>query len=286
MASMLLAGPHRQQTSIAFHSKPETLLSELWITKNFGESFEKVHEYVESFYWIGGTASGASDDIKLAVQRVEPSGVSTVLVSSSMFESPHDAKVLIKDVEEFQVKGDYMFATRRVDAKNLDLYVSYKHGEFVRAQFMSELDRREFYVADVYDSQVFMVVGHTDTVSNLYIAQMSDGSSINFALSLERIFCFFPNSTWRYTWLNNVADETFADFHKVQGLHGIYIASQVSLSAENHTITPQHLTSVISYDSGGEWHLLTPPTHDSLGRRIICNVVSVIEYSMLIFSLN
>ncbi|XP_063217852.1 sortilin-related receptor-like [Bacillus rossius redtenbacheri] len=267
-------------TNITFHDEePFTFLAydsldlerKLWITKDFGQSWNKVHEYVESFYWIG-SLNGADGGIKLAVQRLEPSGESTVLVSGSMFQTPRDAQLLIKDVEEFQVKGDYMFATRRVDVRNLDLYISYKRGEFVRAQFMSELDRREFFVADVNDSQVFMVVGHTDTLSNLYVAQMSDGSSVSFALSLERIFCFFPNSTWRYTWLNSVADETFADFYKVQGLHGIYIASQVSLSVDNHSILPQHLTTVITYDSGGEWRFLTPPDQDSLGRKILCNV--------------
>lgn len=71
----------------------------------------------------------------------------------------------------------------------------------MRARFQSELDRRAYHVADVSDGQVMVVVNHTDMLTNLYVSQLKDSSGIQFALSLERIFCYFPNSTWMGTWL-------------------------------------------------------------------------------------
>ena len=71
----------------------------------------------------------------------------------------------------------------------------------MRAQFQSELERRAYHVADVSDGQVMVVVSHTDTLANLYVSQLMDSTGIQFVLSLERIFCYFPNSTWKDSWL-------------------------------------------------------------------------------------
>ena len=84
---------------------------------------------------------------------------------------------------------------------NLDLYVSYKRGKFMRALFQSELERRAYHVADVSDGQVMVVVSHNETLANLYVSQLMDSTGIQFILSLERIFCYFPNSTWKDSWL-------------------------------------------------------------------------------------
>lgn len=71
---------------------------------------------------------------------------------------------------------------------------------------------------------------------------------------------------------SDVAEKTFADVHKVEGLQGIYIASQVLQSATTN-IGPEHLITVITYDWGGEWKPIEPPTHDSNHQKINCNLV-------------
>ena len=79
--------------------------------------------------------------------------------------------------------------------------MSYKRGPFVKAIFPSELDRKDYHIADVSEGQIFVAVSHTDTLSNLYTSQSMDEKNIFFSLSLDRILCFFPNSTWTGTWL-------------------------------------------------------------------------------------
>lgn len=53
-------------------------------------------------------------------------------------------------------------------------------------------------------------------------------------------------------------NESFADIHKVAGLRGIYIASQ--LISANGSFSVENQRSLITFDKGGEWNLLNPPT--------------------------
>jgi hypothetical protein len=75
----------------------------------------------------------------------------------------------------------------------------------MKAHFPTELDRLAYHVADVSDGQVMVVVNHTEMRTNLYVSQLNDSTGIHFALSLERIFCYFPNSTWMGTWIRLVS---------------------------------------------------------------------------------
>lgn len=70
-----------------------------------------------------------------------------------------------------------------------------------------------------------------------------------------------------------MADSTFADVHKVEGLKGVYIASQL---LDNVGINPgvEHLRSVITWDWGGEWQPLTAPHYSADFQPLNCKVVS------------
>jgi len=52
--------------------------------------------------------------------------------------------------------------------------------------------------------------------------------------------------------------EPFADIHKVKGLQGIYIVSQVSPSMQSGSVDigPEHIVTLISFDWGFDWRLL------------------------------
>lgn len=45
------------------------------------------------------------------VQRHEPQGVSTVLSSTDFFQSEQNRKVILEQVDSFQLRDKYMFAT-------------------------------------------------------------------------------------------------------------------------------------------------------------------------------
>ena len=57
------------------------------------------------------------------------------------------------------------------------------------------------------------------------------------------------------------------DFHKVEGLKGAYIASQINSNKQ--------LESFITFDKGGVWEHLRPPTYGANGHLLNCEWVSM-----------
>lgn len=52
---------------------------------------------------------------------------------------PQKYNLLIENVQDFHIKKDFMLATRKV-LNNTQLFISYKRGRFVRADFQTELE--------------------------------------------------------------------------------------------------------------------------------------------------
>lgn len=81
----------------------------MWVSQDYGRSWKKVQEHVKAVAW---------DEVVLPpvlfIQREEPSGLSMILSSESLFLDPKDTVVVLNNVDEFQIKDDYKFATRRV----------------------------------------------------------------------------------------------------------------------------------------------------------------------------
>ena len=73
------------------------------------------------------------------------------------------------------------------------------------------------------------------------------------------------------------AHEAFADIHKVEGLRGVYIASQI---LSNGTYTPANQITLITSDKGGYWRRVMAPFRDSKGDVTKCYVVSVVEVGL------
>lgn len=72
--------------------------------------------------------------------------------------------------------------------------------------------------------------------------------------------CFF--SDCRY-----FANEPFADFHRVEGLQGVYIATLI-----NGSMNEENMRSVITFDKGGTWEFLQAPAFTGYGEKINCEV--------------
>ncbi|KAL0117855.1 hypothetical protein PUN28_008920 [Cardiocondyla obscurior] len=254
----------------------------LWLSTDRGLTWVPIHQFVKAFFW--------SPYRVLLVERTEPSGLNTVLKldlrNLPWYQRANNALrvrmsirkefvVVIQNVEDFQIRGDYMFATMKSSKQNetsehLDLYVSYKNQSFVPAQFNTELDCKDYHIVDVSYNRVFIAVSHSDTMINLYVSEVIDHEKAIFTLSLESILTFFPNSTWKDSWLNDVADEAFTDLYKVEGLRGIYIASRVKGNPKASSIGPEHLESLITFDHGVTWNSIKAPMANHEGFYIHC----------------
>lgn len=65
-------------------------------------------EFVKSISWDEST-----NPAKLYIQREEPDEHSVVITSESLFTDHGDHVVVLLEVEEFEIKDDYMFATKK-----------------------------------------------------------------------------------------------------------------------------------------------------------------------------
>ncbi|XP_037293354.1 sortilin-related receptor isoform X2 [Manduca sexta] len=241
----------------------------LYLTLDGGKTFKMIQSFVKTFFW----SSGPGYPKVFYVERWKPDGTSTVFSASDPTDLIN-AEVLFEEAKDFQIKGDYMFATKQSKERNtLHLYISHQRGPFYKAEFQTELDLRKFHIADVTDKRIFVSVMHTESLANLYVSEIGRNfTQYNFVLSMEQILCYFPDGNWRNSWLEDVTEDPFTDLYRVEGLKGIYIASRVDSKAPVANIGPEHLISLITFDHGVTWSPIKPPTEDENGKPLSCHI--------------
>lgn len=80
----------------------------MWVSQDYGKTWKKVQEHVKTAAWDETVVPAL-----LFIQREEPSGMSLVLSSESLFLDPKDTHIVLTNVDEFQIKDQYKFATRK-----------------------------------------------------------------------------------------------------------------------------------------------------------------------------
>ena len=245
----------------------------LFVTSNFGQTFSKASDYIKSFFFH----SHSEESSELYVSRMEPSGKLSVLSSTSFFEDARHTSVVITGVSEFEKKGDYLFVVRdnKEKAGEKRLLLAKVGERFVEALFPTEEPLKDFHVCEVTeDGQILIIVNHAGNKSSLYTSDKVSPSQAEFSLSLERIFYYSPDLTWRNSWLDKTNtgagkdENNFADFYKIAGLRGVYIASQLPEGMSEETILPSNITTLITFDGGAEWRRIEGPRTDSRGQPI------------------
>ncbi|KAK3107502.1 hypothetical protein FSP39_015994 [Pinctada imbricata] len=239
----------------------------LYLSENFGFTWRPIQSGVKSYHW-GSDKYNESTVLYVARTASDIADIGGEVVKSYDFFR-HTERV-ITNIVDFHMEGDYMFATRQVNlfgarSPVMQLWVSYKRGPFVNAQFSHPAQRLDYYVADASEDQVFLVVTHNNTVNHLYI---SDVQGSRYSLSLESVVYFNPKGSQGNSWLRYFAKERFADITKIQGLKGVYIASQVNMSA--HSLSATNQRSFITFDKGGEWFPLQAPEETLAGIKTNC----------------
>uniref|UniRef100_S4RF03 Sortilin related receptor 1 n=1 Tax=Petromyzon marinus TaxID=7757 RepID=S4RF03_PETMA len=189
-----------------------------------------------------------------------------VFFSSASF-SFGSQTILSYGVDDFQLRDSYMFATKTVvrAPPRTSRWLAYTYGQSQNTAFGISAGAHEYYIADASEDQVFVCVNHEGGLTNLYI---SEREGLKFSLSLERVLYFSPKGPGADTLVRYFAQEPFADIHRVEGLRGIYIATQVS----GEHFSEENMRSFITFDKGGEWQPLLPPDTDSWGRPVNCQL--------------
>ncbi|KAI1903297.1 hypothetical protein AGOR_G00025750 [Albula goreensis] len=269
------SAPFKPMDLLLHSTKPNLVLGydsshankQLWKSDDFGETWVLIQEHVKSYFWGMEPYDPPST---VFVQRQEPQGVSSVLSSTDFFQSEQNRRLILEQVDSFQLRDKYMFATTTrtlfgsKEPSTVQLWVSYNRKPMRAAQIMTRHPITEYYVADASEDQVFVCVHHTNNITHLYI---SDTEGLSFSLSLENVLYYSPEGTGSNTLIRYFASEPFADLHRVEGLRGVFIATLI-----NGSLTEDNMRSVITFDKGGTWELLQPPTIDSLGGIVECQL--------------
>ena len=64
-------------------------------------------------------------------------------------------------------------------------------------------------------------------------------------------------------------EANFADFYRVSGLRGVYLASQLADGVTEDSLRPSNLTTVISFNSGATWQPVQGPKTDHEGNPVL-----------------
>uniref|UniRef100_A0A8D2BEA9 Sortilin-related receptor n=1 Tax=Sus scrofa TaxID=9823 RepID=A0A8D2BEA9_PIG len=261
---------------LLLHSKASNLLlgfdrshpnKQLWKSDDFGQTWIMIQEHVKSFSW---GVDPYDKPNTIYVERHEPSGYSTVFRSTDFFQSRENLEVILEEVRDFQLRDKYMFATKVVhlfgsqQPSSVQLWVSFGRKPMRAAQFVTRHPINEYYIADASEDQVFVCVSHSNNRTNLYI---SEAEGLKFSLSLENVLYYSPGGAGSDTLVRYFANEPFADFHRVEGLQGVYIATLI-----NGSMNEENMRSVITFDKGGTWEFLQAPAFTEYGEKINCEL--------------
>lgn len=232
------------------------------------------HHYVNAFFWSreGAGHSDANDTLYLeveadgnkdtaeliripsAVKAAQPQAYPAAAAGEDL--TPKNTPSPLKGT--FEVYPQYMFFRTRVGA-SLRLYVSYQRGDFQRAEFSGPDKETAYVVLDANEEQVFVAVLKDDGRANVYI---SERFGLRFSLSLEHIAM---SNGQRF----NV--DAFADFYEVQGIEGVYLATQLNEQGEGYTL--------VTYDKGAEWARVQAPDNACPKGSKTCGLNLDLEYA-------
>ncbi|KAJ6216562.1 hypothetical protein RDWZM_007719, partial [Blomia tropicalis] len=244
----------------------------LYLSDNFGFSWKKIQDKIGYFSWaIEGVDLGT--ELKtIFILRNEPSGLSTILSSPDFFSSTKAPKVWLKNVEEIEINGRFIFATRRLrllgsHGVSHQLWISVDRKEFTRALIPTSDSPINYHVADVTTENIFLCVTFENSTTHLYT---SDSTFVQFTFSLENILYFNSKFTKNVLGLNFdlLAEQEFADLHRVSGIRGTYIVSKWKNSTKKSI---SDIVSLITFDLGNKWNPIKAPDLDAFGQETNCS---------------
>lgn len=261
--------PTNSRFAMAYDNANESL----WWSNDKGSTFKFCVSNVKSFHW-GVEKVHDEDTIFVETFSADRATRKHNRTTVDMFRDGSFSKALFKDpyvLEEFEVMKNYMFVTTRLNENDTNPTLKVARitlrdpipKAFNIAQFPLNEESRDFFVFDVVDNFVFIVINHKKNLSNMYV---SDTTGSKYQLSLPRVLYHNPYTDVSSPWLRTVIPYAFVDVDKVKGMRGIYVATQLTPGP----VGKRHLLSLITYNRGATWQRIRSPTVDIRGGRIYC----------------
>mmetsp|Transcript_17253 Transcript_17253/g.60261 ORF Transcript_17253/g.60261 Transcript_17253/m.60261 type:complete len:875 (-) Transcript_17253:107-2731(-) len=277
----------------------------LYLTKDLGKTFTLVTSYVVQFSW-GEVSQQQQDRLYFTHFRNKKGDQPKLYMWSEHVDFAYsddygkNINRLVTNGNKFLISNGFVFVAKLKETKSqtVNLMCSNDGGKnFRQVQLPQDLDEKSYTVLDTSEGAVMIHVHHASTeapynVGNVYI---SDAQGVRYTLSL-------PN--------NVRSSHGECEFDKVLSLEGVYMANfkdvpradgdgkkegisskkadalkdaeDLEAQASSGTEVDKRRTpkakakdesivrTVISFDKGGVWSYLKPPTVDSRGAKIDC----------------
>ncbi|XP_042598026.1 VPS10 domain-containing receptor SorCS3-like isoform X3 [Cyprinus carpio] len=232
--------------------------SSLWRSVDFGTTYEKLTDKVMIRTMLSYLYVCPTNKRKILILS-DPEVESSLLISSdegATFQkfniNFYIMSLLFHPTQENWILA-YSHDQRLTTAGRTTYFVSYQRGPFRTIQLPKYCLPKDMHIVSTDEGQVLAAVqewNENDTYS-LYI---SDTPGVYFTRSLPNL------RTSR-----GLAGNLIVDVYKVAGVSGLIIANKKE---------DAQMTTYITYNKGQTWSLLQPPTKDTTGHDINCNLPS------------
>lgn len=268
----------------------------LYLTENMGETWRQVATNVKQFDWLFDflqTFRGIPQNRIFALTRTPNQDV--LVMTDDFFKT---RTLLVSNCLEFRLRSAYLFAIKGFKGDEVHLLVASvkdRFEKFYRAVFPDiKLKMKNVHILDSSEGVIFLLTTRKPTApfGRLYV---SDSTGLRFRLALKSCL----RSSVRG-----------ADFAKIQGLEGVYIANILEKNAareyermmekddveeeewveeerkestyfwsprsqkrkDTRSFIINNVQTVITFNKGSIWKLLEPPKTDSKGKKTRCSL--------------
>lgn len=254
-------------------------LGSLYLSTDFGSLWVQKAGNVKAFVWA---ESWDNDPMSFYVEVDRGTGLGFVQKFRRVSNSGYMGSIVVDNVVDFTLKDNYIFTTTRLQVPTpaptvsptqpagLELWVAYQNSPLQKARFPASWTHLDYFLVDSSEDEVLICVNHGRLYTNLYI---SNNNGTDFSLSLARVVYINPSSQDSDYLTRQLyrGASAFADVYRVEGLDGIYIASQFLTNASAwSSALSLNQTTLITFDKGGRWQRIRAPYRGSQGGYTNC----------------
>ena len=284
---------------------------QLLVTKDLGRTaLQNVSRHVVQFSWGQGDLADRIFYTHFREKNTRQTMLSRWMEGVDFVSTTDFGKtshVHVENGNKFVISKQYILVARLVDAQSqsVNLMVSRDASSFRKAIIPTQLAEKSYTILDASEDLVVLHVNHGEGLGNVYV---SDESGTRYVLSLQHNVgvngraafekvsnlkgIYFAN-VWSTANGTDMLPSSFANSGWLE--HGDYqvgesstmsqaeqsirylkarspILSQRRLALRNRSLS---IHSLISFNVGGAWSKLKPPTHDADGKAIACKDCSL-----------
>ncbi|XP_057681658.1 sortilin 1b [Corythoichthys intestinalis] len=225
--SVITYNPENSNVLLAIARK-----NELWLTKDFGQNWKKIHDRVCKVKW------GMKNALFFSTNHNGSCSERGVLELKRTTDFGETIETIANKLYSFGLGGRFLFASVMTGEGTMRIiHVSVDQGDNWNMAQLPAIDHRQFYsILSAGDEMVFMHVDNPedDGLGTIYV---SDDRGTIYSKSLENHL---------YT---TTGGET--DFTNITSLRGVFITSKME---EDNS-----MSTVMTRDMGGEWTALKKP---------------------------